>query len=150
LFISIHANSSLSKTGKASGYEVWMLPTTYSRKLLDAKTTGTDPEILPIVNSMFEEEISVESAVLAQQILAGLDASIGTLSVDRGIRQNDWYVVRNARMPAVLTEVGFVSNQEEAARLADDAYLNRVAQGLYSGISAFIARFERNEIADAR
>ena len=61
--------------------------------------------------------------------MRGLDRSIGRRSGNRGLRQNDWYVVRNARMPAVLTEVGFVSNPEEAARLADAVVLERRGAG---------------------
>jgi N-acetylmuramoyl-L-alanine amidase len=58
--------------------------------------------------------------------------------------------VRNARMPAVLTEVGFVSNADEAARLADSSYLNEVAQGMYNGLKAFILGFERSGSGGAR
>jgi len=93
---------------------------------------------------MLEEEISVESIVLAREILAGLDRTVGGTTDDRGMRQEPWYVVRNAKMPAVLVEVGFMSNAEEAARLADESYLKDIAAGLYAGISSFIARFERN------
>src|SRR5208337_1221653 len=138
LYLSIHANTSpFNKT--ASGFEVWCLPPAYERTLVDEKAAGKENlDILPILNSMREEEISLESTILAQNILSGLDASIGQKSADRGLRQNDWYVVRNARMPAVLTEVGFVSNAEEAPHLADPAYLNEVALGMYSGVKAFI------------
>jgi len=150
LYLSIHANTSPFNR-KASGYEVWCLPPEYKRTLLDEKAAGNDnQDIVPILNSMLEEEISVESTVLAREILAGLDRRIGDRTGDRGLRQNDWYVVRNARMPAVLTEVGFVSYPEEAARLADDSYLKDVAQGMYDGIHAFIARFEQYGSADAR
>jgi N-acetylmuramoyl-L-alanine amidase len=150
LYVSIHANTSpFNKT--ASGFEVWCLPPSYERTLVDEKATGKENlDILPILNSMREEEISLESTILAQNILTGLDASIGQKSGDRGLRQNDWYVVRNARMPAVLTEVGFVSNAEESARLADPAYLNDVAQGMYSGVKAFIQGFERSGSSGAR
>lgn len=150
LYISIHANTS-PYNKNASGFEVWCLPPEYKRTLLDETTAGKENhEILPILNGMLEEEISLESTVLAQEILSGLNAKIGQLSADRGLRQNDWYVVRNARMPAVLVEVGFVSNPDEAARLADDAYLKDVAEGMYSGVRAFIGRFEQNGSAGAR
>jgi N-acetylmuramoyl-L-alanine amidase len=150
LYISIHANTSPFNR-KASGFEVWCLPPEYRRTLLDVKAAGKEnQDIVPILNSMLEEEISVESTVLAREILGGLDKRIGDLTVDRGMRQNDWYVVRNARMPAVLTEVGFVSYPEEAARLADDSYLKNVAQGMYDGIHAFISRFEQYGSSDAR
>jgi N-acetylmuramoyl-L-alanine amidase len=150
LYISIHANTSPFNKN-ASGFEVWCLPPEYKRTLVDETTAGKENhEILPILNGMLEEEISLESTVLAQEILSGLNAKIGQLSADRGLRQNDWYVVRNARMPAVLVEVGFVSNPDEAARLADDAYLKDVAAGMYSGVQAFIGRFEQNGSAGAR
>jgi N-acetylmuramoyl-L-alanine amidase len=150
LYISIHANTSPFNKN-ASGFEVWCLPPAYKRTLLDENSAGMENhEILPILNGMLEEEISLESTVLAQEILSGLDGKIGQLSADRGLRQNDWYVVRNARMPAVLVEVGFVSNPEEAARLADDEYLKDVADGMYSGVRAFIQRFEQNGSAGAR
>jgi len=150
LYISIHANTSPFNKN-ASGFEVWCLPPEYKRTLVDETTAGKENhEILPILNGMLEEEISLESTVLAQEILSGLNAKIGQLSADRGLRQNDWYVVRNARMPAVLVEVGFVSNPDEAARLADDAYLKDVAAGMYSGVRAFIGRFEQNGSAGAR
>ena len=150
LYVSIHANTSpFNKT--ASGFEVWCLPPTYERTLVDEKAAGKENlDILPILNSMREEEISLESTILAQNILSGLEASLGQKSANRGLRQNDWYVVRNARMPAVLTEVGFVSNAEEAVGLADPAYLNEVAQGMYSGVKAFIQGFERSGSGSAR
>ncbi len=52
-------------------------------------------------------------------------------------------MVRNSRMPAVLVEIGFVTNPDEAALLSDPAYLQDIAEGLYNGIIAFVARFER-------
>ena len=99
---------------------------------------------------MKEDEISLESTVLAQDILAGLGGSIGSRSDNRGLKFNDWSVVRNSRVPAVLTEIGFITNPEEAARLADDAYLNDVAKGMYSGVNAFLTRFERNGSSGVR
>ncbi|MGO9410502.1 MAG: N-acetylmuramoyl-L-alanine amidase [Spirochaetia bacterium] len=142
LYISIHANSTFNKLSDAKGYEVWYLPPEYKRTLLEGNDPSTN-ELVPILNSMLEEEISVESIVLAREILSGLDASVGDLTEDRGLRQEPWYVVRNTKMPAVLVEVGFMSSSEEAARLATDSYLKGIADGLYTGIRSFITRFER-------
>jgi N-acetylmuramoyl-L-alanine amidase len=97
------------------------------------------------MNSMREEEITLETTLLAQEILAGLAESIGDRTLDRGLLQNDWAVVRDSRMPAVLLEVGFVNNPEEAKRLADPAYLKDIARGIYTGIAGFLSRFERNQ-----
>ena len=144
LYISLHANSTFNKLSDAKGFEVWYLPPEYKRTLLEGKDPSTR-EIVPILNSMLEEEISVESIVLAKEILSGLDASVGGLTENRGLRQEPWYVVRNTKMPAVLVEVGFVSSSEEAERLATDSYLKGIADGLYTGICSFITRFERYE-----
>ncbi len=141
LYISLHANSTFNRLSKAKGFEVWYLPPEYRRTLLEGKDPSIS-DLIPILNSMLEEEISVESIVLAREILAGLDASIGSLTDNRGMRQESWYVVRNAKMPAVLVEVGFMSSSDEAARLADEQYLKGIAEGLYSGIRSFITRFE--------
>jgi N-acetylmuramoyl-L-alanine amidase len=146
LYISLHANSTFNKLSDAKGFEVWYLPPEYKRTLLEGEDASTR-ELVPILNSMLEEEISVESIVLAKEILSGLDAFVGDLTVDRGLRQEPWYVVRNTKMPAVLVEVGFMSSSEEAAHLATDSYLKDIADGLYTGIRSFITRFERYESA---
>ena len=141
LYVSIHANA--SPRSAANGFEAWYLPPTYRRKLITSGAVGTDPDLAPILNTMLEEEISVESVVLAREILAGIDAQVGKLSPNRGLKEEAWAVVRNSRMPAVLVEVGYVTNPQEAANLADPAYLMDLAEGLYNGIIAFVARFER-------
>jgi N-acetylmuramoyl-L-alanine amidase len=141
LYVSIHANA--SPRTKANGFEVWYLPPTYRRTLIGSQTAGADPDLAPILNTMLEEEISVESVVLAREILQAIDAQVGTVSPNRGLKEEAWAVVRNSRMPAVLVEVGYVTNREEAANLADPAYLKDLAEGLYNGIIAFVARFER-------
>ncbi len=143
LYISVHANSTMSRVSKPTGFEVWYLPPSYRRTLLEGEGGGVEEELVPILNSMLEEEITVESIVLARDILEGLGRSVGTVSPSRGLKEESWYVVRNAKMPAVLIEVGFISTPEEAARLADPAYLRDVAEGIYSGVRAFISRFER-------
>ncbi len=142
LYVSIHANWSYN--GKATGFEVWRLPPTYRRTVLETSSVPeSDPEAVPVLNNMLEVEILQQSVLLGQDILRGLDATIGAVSPDRGLKEEEWVVVRSSKMPAVLVEVGYVSNPEEAARLVDDAYLHQVAQGLYAGILAFVARFER-------
>lgn len=143
LYVSIHANSTLSKTSRPTGFEVWYLPPAYKRTLLEGGESEVDSDLLPILNSMLEEEITVESIVLAREILQGLEGKVGQVSPSRGLKEESWYVVRNAKMPAVLVEVGFISTPEEAARLGQEAYLNDLAEGMYNGVRAFISRFER-------
>jgi N-acetylmuramoyl-L-alanine amidase len=141
LYVSIHANA--SARSKANGFEVWYLPPTFRRTLIGAQATTNDPDLAPILNTMLEEEISVESVVLAREILQAIDRQVGAVSPNRGLKEEAWAVVRNSRMPAVLVEVGYVTNPDEAANLADPAYLMDLGEGLYNGIIAFVARFER-------
>ncbi len=141
LYISIHVNSSLDK--KARGYEVWYLSPGYRRTVLE-KGKADDPKLFPILNSMMEEEYTTESILIAKFIMDGLAAQIGNLSSPRGIKAEEWFVVRNSNMPSVLVEVGFVSNYEEAKLLRDESYLQKTAFGIYNGIAAFVTHFERS------
>lgn len=141
LYISIHVNSSLDK--KAKGYEVWYLSPGYRRTVLE-KGKADDPKLFPILNSMMEEEYTTESILIAKFIMDGLAAQIGNLTSPRGIKAEEWFVVRNSNMPSVLVEVGFVSNYEEAKLLNDENYLQKTAFGIYNGIAAFVTHFERS------
>jgi N-acetylmuramoyl-L-alanine amidase len=141
LYVAVHANA--NPRTKARGFDVWYLPPTFRRTLLAPEDTGDDPALSKIVNSMLEEEISVESVILAREISQALEARIGDRSPNNGLKEEAWAVVRNSRMPAVLVEIGFVTNPAEAELLSDPSYLQDIAEGLYNGIIAFIARFER-------
>ncbi len=138
LYVSIHVNAALNT--KASGFEVWYLPPDYRRQVLDKK--GVPKEIHSILNSMLEEEFTAESILMAQNILNGLDAKIGKQSKSRGLKANQWFVVRNVKMPSVLVELGFITNPKEVRLMDTPAYLKKCAQGIYNGLSNFINSFE--------
>ncbi len=138
LYISIHANAAFNP--RSRGFEVWYLSPDYRRTVIDTDSTSSD--LAPILNSMMEEEFTTESILIAKSILDGLDRQIGQQSPNRGLKAEQWFVVRNARMPSVLIELGFVSNPDEARLLATDEYLRRSATGIYNGITSFINHFE--------
>lgn len=142
LYVSIHANASLNKS--SSGYEVWYLSPGYRRTVLDKSVVDGDTSLFPILNSMMEEEFTTESILIAKFIMDGLQAQIGDKSKARGIKAEEWFVVRNANMPSVLIEVGFVTNEKEALNLNDANYLQKTALGIYNGINAFVTHFERS------
>lgn len=142
LFISVHVNSSLNKS--SSGYEVWYLSPGYRRTVLDKSSTD-DTSLFPILNSMLEEEYTTESIMIAKFIMDGLQSQIGDQSKARGIKAEEWFVVKNSNMPSVLIELGFVSNEQEALLLNNDTYLKKSALGIYNGIAAFITHFERSK-----
>jgi N-acetylmuramoyl-L-alanine amidase len=144
IYVSIHANASFNKN--AAGFEVWYLNPDYRRTVVDAtKAAGVDKDVLPILNTMLEEEYTTESLFLARSILDGMAATIGTSSPNRGIRAEEWFVVRNARMPSVLVEVGFITNEAEARLLAEDVYLRKLGDGIYNGVVSFVDYFENRK-----
>jgi len=143
LFISIHVNSSLNKT--SSGYEVWYLSPGYRRTVLDKSAVGEDKALFEILNAITEEEYTTESIMIAKFIMDGLQSQIGNESKARGIKAEEWFVVKNSNMPSVLIELGFVSNEQEAMLLNSDTYLKKATLGIYNGISAFITHFERSK-----
>jgi N-acetylmuramoyl-L-alanine amidase len=142
IYVSIHANS--SQNPAARGYEVWYLSPEYRREVIDKSKYGNSAEVMSIVNTMLEEEFTTESIILAQAILGRIGEAAGKSMPSRGIKDEDFYVVRNARMPSVLVELGFVSNKADAILMADDAYLKKVSEALYKGISDFVSTFERS------
>ncbi|MDR2313248.1 MAG: N-acetylmuramoyl-L-alanine amidase [Spirochaetaceae bacterium] len=142
IYISIHANASLNKT--ARGYEVWYLPPEARRELIDRDKYADAAEVIPILNAMLEEEFISESTRIGRFILDRFREAFGNRLPSRGLKAENWYVVRNARMPAVLVELGFVSNPEDAVLMADPEYLKLFSEGLYKGIADFVAEFEQS------
>ncbi len=142
LYVSIHVNSSLDKS--ASGYEVWYLSPDYRRQVLDRQVSD-DKDVQSMLNDLLEEEYTTESILIAKFILDGIGAQVGNLSKSRGLKEEEWFVVKNSKMPSVLVETGFVSNENEAKLLMDDDYLNKIAVGIYNGLQAFVSHFERSQ-----
>jgi len=142
IYISIHANASLNRS--ARGYEIFYLPMGYERNLLD-KTRHTGPqEVMHILNDMMAEEFTTESILLAQSILRHFDDYLGDSMPSRGLKEEAWFVVRNAHMPSVLVELGFVTNERDAVLMNDEAFIKKITEALYKGIADFVTLFERS------
>jgi N-acetylmuramoyl-L-alanine amidase len=142
IYISIHANASLNAS--ARGYEVWYLPPETRRELIDREKYSESAEVIHILNAMLEEEFTSESTTIGRFILNRFQESLGAHIPSRGLKAENWYVVRNARMPAVLVELGFVSNVNDAKLMADAAYLKLYSEAVYKGIADFVAEFEQS------
>ena len=56
---------------------------------------------------------------------------------DDGPKHENFYVIRHTTMPAVLIETAFISNPNDAARLASPAFLQNMAQGIANGVKAY-------------
>ena len=57
---------------------------------------------------------------------------------DRGVKQNVFYVISTARIPAILVEVGFLNNSLEGPKLRTYGYQNTLALALAEGIVEFL------------
>lgn len=57
---------------------------------------------------------------------------------DRGIMESEnLYLLRECTIPACLVETGFLSNEEEREKLQEDAYAEKLAQGIADGIELY-------------
>jgi N-acetylmuramoyl-L-alanine amidase len=61
-----------------------------------------------------------------------------TGAVDKKVRDEDFFVLRETVIPSVLVECGFMSHTEECGRLCDPAYQQKIAAGIAKGIDRFV------------
>jgi len=119
IFVSIHANAAWDK--KMSGIETY-----YPRRTRDKGVS-----------------LKKESRKLAESIHESLIRHMR--SKDRGIKEAMFYVLRNTYMPAVLVEVGFISNYYEAKLLRKSSYRKKVAQVIAQGILEYKNEVEKQK-----
>jgi len=60
-----------------------------------------------------------------------------TRTVDRKVKYARFYVIRNSRLPAILVEGGFVSNEAERSRMKSAWFRDSIAQGIADGIQRY-------------
>ena len=60
---------------------------------------------------------------------------------NRGVKQGPFAVITNVIMPAVLVEVGFISNREEERALSRGEFQREVAVALAQGVRGFFERY---------
>jgi len=58
---------------------------------------------------------------------------------DRAVRKARFYVINHTPIPAVLAEVGFISNKEERDRLISSDYQSKVAEALSDGVILYLS-----------
>lgn len=57
-----------------------------------------------------------------------------TEATDKGTEKENFYVLRNNKVPAILVEMGFITNKIEADKLNSDVYRGELVNGIYDGI----------------
>lgn len=78
------------------------------------------------------------SKALAKTVQDQLVKATG--AADKGIDHGNFLVLRNSKIPAILVEMGFITNYEEAMKLNEDAYRNKMAAGIASGIGQYFSQ----------
>ncbi len=156
IFISIHVNSSLSN--RISGYETFFLspnPTNEEARntaalennvvILEEKSKSANKsyeDVDYIEAMMITTQIQKESSALAKSVQAGMAKHIRSFG-SRGVKKADFYVLRGVLMPAVLVEIGFITNKKEARYLNRSSHQEVIADGIAEGIELFVKRYNR-------
>lgn len=110
LFVSIHYNSAPST--EAQGIEVFYY------------------------QSQENKVRSNESKKLAQSILKNMVKL--TSAKSRGTKHGNFAVIRETKMPAILIEGGFLTNEKELEKLKEPDYLKKMAKGIVDGIHEYL------------
>jgi N-acetylmuramoyl-L-alanine amidase len=148
LFISLHANSSLRRT--ASGAEVFYL--TLDRADEEARRVAESEGVAMPVFGGGSREIDVILWEMAQAQHLARSAEFARLAEThlrgavpispRAIQQAPFRVLVGANMPAVLIEMGYLSNPEQESAMASAPFQARFAQAMTDAIAAFFAEAE--------
>ncbi len=153
LFISVHANG--SRRHDAQGAETYFLSyeatDDYARNLAAMENYGRDNPASPdnsektglglVLWGMAQAQFLEESSALAETIQQKLNAFLGVRN--RGIRQAPFVVLKGATMPAVLVEIGFITNPEEERKLRQTDYRRKICEALRESVLAFKDQRER-------
>jgi len=150
LLISVHANSSRARS--ASGYEVYFLSEATddaARAFAVAENASLAMEVFPasdatsteaIVWDLLNAENRTASRELAAAVCKGLKRYLP--ASNRGVKSARFYVLKWAQMPAILIEVGFVTNGTESRRLVMADYRQHVSDGIAHGLLAYKQLYE--------
>jgi N-acetylmuramoyl-L-alanine amidase len=146
LFISVHANS--SDFHYIRGAETFYLSLTDSSEARDlasrenALSESALHELPDLLRKIARNDKVVESRQLAadiQQSLAAQLQSVSRQEADRGVKHAPFLVLTGANMPAVLSEISFVSNAADERLLADPGQRQHIAEALFRGIFAYLS-----------
>lgn len=156
VFISLHCNASPRR--RSNGVEVFFLTTSKTtdkraKQALELENSVVEKyeggleavkqydDLAFILMDMAQSEHLEESAELAQRLQQKLASSLK--AQNRGVKQAGFYVLKGAFMPAVLVEVGFISNKAESKKLANKRYQGKIVDSLFEGIKSFKNKFDR-------
>ncbi len=143
LFISLHCNAWADP--RARGVETYFLAPAKSE--WDAQVARTEntstaaaEDLDFILWDLVQNLYIQESATLAEEVQTRLAADLGL--PNRGVKQAGFRVLVGAFMPAILVELGFLTNDDDASRLRDERWQRDAAEALADAIVEFRARMD--------
>ena len=78
-----------------------------------------------------------KSIKLAKSIQLNLNEAIQKENKRVAMKLDTVYIMKHVEIPISIVECGFLSNPEEEKRLLEDDYQNRLAWGIYNGITDY-------------
>lgn len=156
LFISVHANASLSPSAK--GFEAYFITaqesSEYARAVsmlensalvkfdkIDASKYEENSSQLTH-NYMLVEQYQKESRLLAQSIVDEVYKVSGISKRNKPVQNALFYVLKGSIMPSTLIEIGFITNEEDAKFMNTKETRIKMVKATALGIKKFIKEFE--------
>lgn len=144
LFISIHINAHSDQT--KGGIETYFLNLATDANAMrvaaleNATSTHSIGELQDILATLMKNSKIDESTRLARFVQTNLVSNFGHSYKPRdlGVKQAPFYVLIGAEMPAILAEISFITNPDEAKLLQNEQYLDKLASQLAAGIAAYV------------
>jgi N-acetylmuramoyl-L-alanine amidase len=141
IFVSIHVNA--NKSSRISGAEVY-----YPRLSTVGKTSAWPPSVTAAevglgsstVRQILWDLVLTRTRFQSRRLAATLCRSLrdGLGVPCRAVKPARFVVLREAWMPAVLVEVGYVTNSVEASRLAKAEYRAAAARAISNGVLSYV------------
>jgi N-acetylmuramoyl-L-alanine amidase len=151
LFVSVHAN--YSNSAAARGVETYYtnLFSAPGSREVEKHDDGTFAKLMPVTlsSSALHEKIA-ESQRLAASVQRSLYATLAASSPDirnRGTKDSAFVVLTGTTMPAILTEISFVSSPADERNLQSATYRQQIAEALYKGIARYQESSPRSKVA---
>jgi len=156
LFISIHANA--NRVRSLHGFEVYYVSPTVSdtqRAYATAKSTPLNIERASLAGHSLDLKATLwdmvytygraESIELSRAICRSMDDNSNSRII--GAKAARFAVLRGVHMPAVLIEVGFLSNADEEKMLKNSYSRQKIAENIAEGIAGYAQGFNPMEVA---
>ncbi len=158
LFISLHANASFSKSAK--GFEVFFLSAQESSEYARAVSMFENNFAVNFESSSFGkytnysqtsyyymliEQYQKESRRLAQIIVDNAQKIKGVSKRSVPVNSALFWVLKGSVMPAVLVELGFITNAEDAKLLKSSSFQKEISKSIAKSIKTYIEEFEKTK-----